>query len=153
MAIRYTLVRDFFRPIFLLAARQWHQQLHCILVSVFSVRIWWPYNVKALWPLFDPGWQWVTFDPSNTPRSGEGFVWPYLAVNKRSFWAIWALFDLGWPQHDLWPWQYVTLWSGFLQTKFGSCRALTPTMHSILVSVSLTKFGGHRLCQSNLTSG
>ena len=31
--------------------------------------------------------------------------------------------DLSWPLHDLWPNQCITLWSGFLPTKFGSHRA------------------------------
>ena len=73
----------------------------------------------------------------------------------------------GWPLHDLWPQQWVTLWSGVLPTKLGGNTAflmhltsgwprltsawpLTPTMHYTLVRVLHIKFGDHRALLSKL---
>ena len=71
--------------------------------------------------------------------------------------------DPSWPLHDLWPQQWVTLWSGALPTKFGGhtsflsnltladpCMTLNPSNASGILS---TKFGGHRAFLSNLTPG
>ena len=84
-------------------------------------------NMVANWPQTDPC---MTFDPSNALHFGQVFFWPNL-VPIGHFWTIWPLVDPRWHLDDLWPQQWVTLWS----------------------RVVPTKFGGHRIFLSNLTSG
>ena len=123
--------------------------------------------VKQIDPYVTRADPFMTFDSSNALRFGQGFFPPNL-VAIGHFYAIWPLVDLGWPLHDLWPQQCITLWSGVLPTKFDGLRTLlskliptwpqltptwplTPIMHYALVRGSSTKFGGHRALLSNLT--
>ena len=121
---------------------------YCRLVDPLLplVAIW---HFKAILPLVEPSWPCKTFDPS----MHYTLVWgPFY-----QFWRLQGIFkefdpqvDPGWPVHDLWPQQCITLWSGILPTKFGGHRAflsnvtpgwpritpawpLTPAMHYTLV--------------------
>ena len=71
----------------------------------------------------------MTFDPNNALRFGLGFFLPNL-VAIGHIKAIWPLLDPGWPLHDLWPQQCITLWSGVLPTKLGSQRAYSSILTS-----------------------
>ena len=73
----------------------------------------------AIWSLGDPC---MTFDPTNMFCSDLGFFWPHLVLIGH-FYSNLTPDDLGWPLHDLWPYQYVLFWSGVLLTKYGSHRA------------------------------
>ena len=138
------------------------------LIRDSSYQIWWQYGISKDFDLCltldDPC---MTFDPSNALRSGQEFFPPNLVAIGHCY-ANWPLLDPGWPLHDLWPQQCITLWSGILTIKFGGHRALlsklTPTWpqltpHDIWPQqyimlwsrVLLTKFGGHRVYLSKLT--
>ena len=68
----------------------------------------------------------MTFDPSNAFHFGQGFFLPSLV-------AIGLLSNLisGWPQHDFWQQQCITLWPGVLPIKFGSHRAFLRNLTSV----------------------
>ena len=63
----------------------------------------------------------MTFDPINALCFGQAFFLPNLVAIEHLK-AIWPLVNPGWPLHDLWPQQCITLWSG-APPKFGSPRA------------------------------
>ena len=64
----------------------------------------------------------VTLDPINALHSGQGFFLQNLVAIEH-LWSIWPVVDPGWPLHDIWPQQYITLWSSVLPTKFSGFRA------------------------------
>ena len=141
--------------------------MHYTLVWGSFCQIWWPQGISKefdLWlTLADPC---MTSDPamSYTLIKGSSYQiwWPY-SISKQFD----PLVDPGWPLHDLWPQQCITLWSGVLPTKFGGHRALLrwplldpswplhdlrPQQCITLWSEVLpTKFGDHRALLSKLT--
>ena len=140
------------------------------LVRGSFYQIWSPSGISYqfdLWStLADP---YMTLDPSNALYSSLGYFPPNL-VAIGHFQANWPLEGPGWPLHDLWPHQCITLWSGILPKKIWGTnviskqfdlwltpadpsRPLTPSMHYTLVWGCFYQFGGHRVFLRNLTSG
>ena len=123
-------------------ARPLTPSMHYTLVWGPFYRIWWPQGISKecdLW--LTPADPCMTLDPSNELHF-EGFFLPNL-VAIHHFWAIWPLVDPGWPLHDHWPQQCITLWSGVLPNKFGGHRALlsklTPTWPQLTPSWLMTQ--------------
>ena len=54
----------------------------------------------------------MTFDPINVIHFGQGLLLPNLVVIRHS-WAIWPQVYLGWLLHDLWPFSFSNLTSGW----------------------------------------
>ena len=96
---------------------------------------------RALLSKLTPTWLQLTQAWPLTPAMHYALVWG-------SFYQIWwsygifKQFDPGWPLHDLWPQQCITLWLGVLPTKFGGHRALlgklTPTWSRLTPTWPLT---------------
>ena len=96
---------------------------------------------RALLSKLTPADPYMTFDPNNALHSGQEFL-PSNLVAIGHCWANWPLFDPSWPLHDIWPQQYIMLWSGVLLTKFGGHRVylskLTPTWPQLTPTWPLT---------------
>ena len=55
--------------------------IHCALVRGSSHQIWWPVGIaKQIDPYLTPADPFITFDPSNALRSGQGFFPPNLVA-------------------------------------------------------------------------
>ena len=133
-----------------------------MLCSISFIR--WPYAFISYFTQ-------LTLARSLTPSMHYTLVWgPFYQslVATGHFKGIWPLVDLGWPVHDLWPQQYITLWSWVLPTKFGGHRAFLSNLTlvdpwwplhdlwpqqciTLWPGVLPTKFGGHRALLSKLT--
>ena len=108
-------------------ARPLTPSMHCIVLSTkFGCHRAFLRNMTSGWPWLTPAWP-LTPAVSNTFIRGSSYQiwWPY-GISKQ----FWPLVDPDWPLHELWPQQYITLWSGVLPTKFDGHRAflsnLTP---------------------------
>ena len=124
--------------------------MHYTLVRGSSHQIWQPWAFLRQidpWMTFDP--RWGPFEnmptnlvgPSPTPMPSfssirrsmakciAGHTYTHTHTHTHTEFDI-LIITSGWPQHDLWPYQCITLWSGVLSTKFGGHRAFLRNLTS-----------------------